>query len=155
MSNVFKDLIIFEMANNHQGDVQHGIAIIRKLGEAAAKYGINAAVKFQYRDLDTMIHPEFKDRTDVKHIPRFMSTRLDRDQFYQMVAAAQEAGLKTMCTPFDEASVDVIMDHGIEIIKVASCSAVDWPLLEKIAETKRAIFRTASGTALLESIFGV
>ncbi|MBQ8176285.1 MAG: N-acetylneuraminate synthase family protein [Oscillospiraceae bacterium] len=150
MSSLFKDLIIFEMANNHQGDISHGIAIINKLGEVAAKYNINAAVKFQYRDLDTMIHPEFKDRTDVKHIPRFMSTRLSSDQFYQLVCAAKNAGLKTMCTPFDEASVDVIMDHGIEIIKVASCSAIDWPLLEKISETQKPVIISTGGKTFKE-----
>lgn len=150
MNKVFEDLIIFEMANNHQGSVEHGIAIINKLGEVANKYGINAAVKFQYRDLDTMIHPDYKGRTDVKHIPRFMSTRLTRDQFYQMVKAAKDVGLHTMCTPFDETSVDVIMDHGIEIIKVASCSANDWPLLEKIAETKRTVIISTGGKNFTE-----
>ena len=105
MSSIFNDLIIFEMANNHQGDVEHGIKIINKLGEVAAKYHINAAVKFQYRDLDTMIHPDYVSRTDVKHIPRFMSTRLSNDDFYRMVVAAKKVGLHTMCTPFDEKSV--------------------------------------------------
>ncbi len=150
MNKVFKDLIIFEMANNHQGSVEHGIAIINKLGEVARKYDINAAVKFQYRDLDTMIHPDYKGRTDVKHIPRFLSTRLTGDQFYQMVKATKDAGLHTMCTPFDEASVDLIMDHGIEIIKVASCSANDWPLLEKIAETKRPVIVSTGGKNFTE-----
>lgn len=150
MSELFKDLIIFEMANNHQGDVNHGIAIIRKLGEVVAKYNINAAVKFQYRDLDTMIHPDYIGRTDVKHIPRFMSTRLSRDQFYQMVTAAKEAGLHTMCTPFDEASVDVICDHGIEIIKIASCSATDWPLLEKVATAKKPVIVSTGGKSFSE-----
>ena len=37
-----------------------------------------------------------------------------------------------MSTPFDEESVDMIQKLEIEIIKVASCSAKDWPLLEKI-----------------------
>ncbi len=141
----FEDLFIFEMANNHQGSVQHGLEIIHALGEVARKYKINAAVKFQYRDLDTMIHPDYIGRTDVKHIPRFLSTRLSRDEFYTLVQAVRDEGMHTMCTPFDEISVDMCMDHGIEILKVASCSATDWPLLEAIAATKRPVILSTGG----------
>ena len=42
-------------------------------------------------------------------------------------------GLYTMATLFDEPSVDFLNSLG-GIVKVASCSATDWPLLEKIAE---------------------
>lgn len=152
---VFNNLFIFEMANNHQGSVEHGINIIRYLGELTHEYGINAAVKFQYRDLDSIIHPDFLERKDVKHIPRFLNTRLTNDQFYTLVVAAREAGLKTMCTPFDEKSVDLCMDHGIEIIKVASCSATDWPLLEKIAEMRRPVIVSTGGKSFydMDNIF--
>lgn len=146
----FKDLFIFEMANNHQGDVRHGIKIIQQLGDIKNKYGINAAVKFQYRDLESIIHPDFIDRKDIKHIPRFVGTRLSKDELYQMVLAAKEAGLRTMCTPFDENSVDLCMDYGIEIIKVASCSATDWPLLEKVAQTRRPVIVSTGGKSFSE-----
>lgn len=145
MSELFKELFIFEMANNHQGSVEHGLKIIDELGKITKKYGINSAVKFQYRDLDTIIHPDYVGRTDVKHIPRFLSTRLTGDQFYEMVRAVRENGMHTMCTPFDEKSVDLIMDHGIEIIKVASCSATDWPLLEKIAQVHKPVIISTGG----------
>ena len=145
MNQLFENLVIFEMANNHQGSVEHGKAIIRALGEVTRKYGINAAVKFQYRDLDTLIHPDYVGRTDVKHIPRFQSTRLTPDQFYEMVEYVRANGMRTMCTPFDEKSVDLVMDHGIEIIKIASCSANDWPLLEKIAETRKPVIISTGG----------
>lgn len=145
MNQLFQNLFIFEMANNHQGSVQHGLDIIHALGEASRKYQINAAVKLQYRDLDTMIHPDYIGRTDVKHIPRFLSTRLTRDEFYTLVLAIREEGMHTMCTPFDEVSVDTCMDHGIEILKVASCSATDWPLLEEVAKTKRPVILSTGG----------
>lgn len=145
MNPLFQDLFIFEMANNHQGSVQHGLDIIHALGEVVRKFRINAAVKLQYRDLDTMIHPDYVHRTDVKHIPRFLSTRLTKDEFYTLVQAIREEGMHTMCTPFDEASVDTCMDHGIEILKVASCSATDWPLLEAVAATKAPVILSTGG----------
>jgi len=133
------------MANNHQGSVEHGKAIIKALGEVVQKYNINAAVKFQYRDLDTMIHPDYVGRSDVKHIPRFLSTRLDAKQFYEMVECVRDNQMLTMCTPFDESSVDLIMDHNIDIIKIASCSAVDWPLLVKVVETGKPVIISTGG----------
>ena len=35
-----------------------------------------------------------------------------------------------MCTPFDENSAATIAEMGFDLIKVASCSAKDWPLIE-------------------------
>lgn len=146
--NMFEDLFIFEMANSHQGSVEHGIDIIKAMSRIARKYNIKAAVKLQYRNLDTFIHPDYKDRTDVKHIPRFMSTRLNFDQFTQLVDAIHDEGLIAMSTPFDEDGVDWCMDQGIDIIKVASCSALDWPLLTKIAYTQKPVIISTGGKVL-------
>lgn len=82
MNPCLDNLFIFELANNHQGSVQHGLDMIHALGENTRKYQINAAVKPQYRELDTMIHPDYINRTDVKHIPLFLSTRLTKDGLY-------------------------------------------------------------------------
>jgi len=55
-----------------------------------------------------------------------------------------------MSTPFDEPSVDLIEELGIEIIKIASCSFTDWPLLERIANTDKPIIASTAGAALDE-----
>lgn len=57
---VRKPLLILELANNHNGSVDHGKKIIDRAAEAIAGLGFDAAIKFQYRDLDTLIHPQFK-----------------------------------------------------------------------------------------------
>jgi N-acetylneuraminate synthase len=145
MKECFEKLIIFELANNHQGSVEHAKYIVSKVAEEAMRRGINAAVKFQYRDLDSFIHPAFRDRKDVKHIPRFLSTRLTAAQFQELVRATKDCGLLTVCTPFDETSVSLCMDHGIDLIKIASCSADDWPLLEEVALTKKPVIISTGG----------
>ena len=106
MNELFKDLFIFEMANNHQGSVEHGLAIINAMSKIARKYGIKAGVKLQYRELDTLIHPDFKDRKDIKHVPRFLETRLKPKEFLTLVDAIRDQGMITITTPFDEASVN-------------------------------------------------
>ena len=70
----FNGLFIYDMANNHQGDVNHAMSIIQALGEVTRETRVRGALKFQFRQLDTMIHPDYKTRQDVKHIPRFLST---------------------------------------------------------------------------------
>jgi len=147
----FNDLFVLEMANNHQGDLTHGKRIIQDLARVIKKHDIRAAVKFQFRQLDTFIHPSHREKTDNKHIPRFLSTRLSREDFQSMVDEVRNNGLLAMCTPFDEESVDVIEEMDLDIVKVGSCSAKDWPLLERIAEAgKPVIFST--GGLLIEDI---
>lgn len=146
--DIFKNLFIFEMANSHQGSVEHGKAIIREMGKITRKYNIKAAVKLQYRDMDTFIHPDFRERKDMKHIPRFMSTRLSYDDFCELVGEIRREGMVTMSTPFDEAGVAWCQDQGIEIVKIASCSALDWPLLTKVAQTGKPLIISTGGKSL-------
>lgn len=148
MSKIFDDLFIFEMANSHQGSVEHGKDIIHEMGKIARKYNIKAAVKLQYRNLDTFIHPDYKGRKDVNHIPRFESTRLTYDQFTELVEAIRSEGMIAMSTPFDEDGMDWCMDQGLDIIKVASCSSLDWPLLEKIAATHKPVIISVGGKTI-------
>lgn len=150
MNPIFQNLFIFEMANNHQGQVEHGLKIIEAMGVIQRRHGIRAAVKFQYRDLDTFIHPESKDRKDVKHIPRFLDTRLSNDSFRKLVEAVRRQEMLVIVTPFDEASVGKCVEHGVDIIKIASCSADDWPLIEAIADTRKPVIASTGGVSIYE-----
>jgi len=150
MSEIFKDLFIFEMANNHQGSVEHGLKIINSMGKIARTHGIRAGVKFQFRDLDTLVHPDYRNREDVKHIPRFLSTRLTSNDFLILVGAVRDEGMITISTPFDEPSVRQCLDHGIQIIKIASPSATDWPLIDAVSTTKRPVIISTGGLSIYE-----
>jgi N-acetylneuraminate synthase len=144
----FNGLFTYDLANNHQGDLQHGLNIIKAMGEVTRTSGVRAALKFQFRQLETFIHPDYKENKDVKHIPRFMETALSKDDYKMLAAAVRENGMHTMCTPFDEDSVDVILDLGIEIIKVASCSATDMPLLERVASANLPVVASTAGVSM-------
>ena len=137
-------LFIFEIANNHQGSLSHGVKIIEALAKVTKRFGIKSCVKLQYRDLNSIIHKDYRS-SDIKHIKRFNETRLEDHEFKTLVNKIKENGMITMCTPFDENSVDKILNHGIDIIKVASCSANDWPLLEKITKQKNDVICSTGG----------
>lgn len=151
MSNkIFSNLFIFEMANNHMGDVEHGLRIIREFHKVSKSYDFRFAFKFQYRDLDTFIHPDFKNRMDVKYVKRFKETRILEGDFSRMKEEVVRLGFTTVCTPFDEKSVEIVEKHNYDIIKVASCSFTDWPLLEKIASTEKPLILSTAGAHLEE-----
>lgn len=146
----FNGLLIFEMANNHQGSLDHGIQIIHAMAKIAREFNVRAAMKLQYRDLDTFIHPDYADRDDVKHIPRLMSTRLTSEEFQAMVMETKDNGLVSMVTPFDEVSVKRCLNHGVDILKVASCSCMDWPLLESICQAGKPVICSTGGCRLTD-----
>ena len=151
-----KPFVVFEMANNHMGDVAHGCAVIKAFADAVASFrdDFEFGFKLQYRDLDSFIHPDAKGREDIKYVKRFEETRLDDSQFRSLLATMREHQFTTVCTPFDEASVTRIEAHGIEVIKIASCAFTDWPLLERIARTSLPLI-ASTAAAKIEDIDAV
>jgi len=148
-----KPLIILEMANNHMGDINHAQNMINEYAKIlnTFKDTFNFAWKFQFRNLDTFIHPKYKNNIEHKYVKRFLETNLPQSDFVQLKNIAQSSGFITMCTAFDEISVDNVFDMNFDIIKVASCSFTDWPLLNKIVETnarynKKIILSTAGSS---------
>jgi sialic acid synthase SpsE/quercetin dioxygenase-like cupin family protein len=149
-NEIFKNLFVFEMANNHMGSLEHGLKVIKEFHEVSKKFDFNFGFKLQYRDLDTFIHPDFQGRTDIKYIKRFTETRLNEDEFKILKDEIKKYNFIPVCTPFDEKSVDLIEKHDFGIIKIASASFTDWPLLERIAETEKPIIASTAGASLEE-----
>ncbi len=149
MSKLPNNLFVLEMANNHMGDIEHGIKLIRAFGVVCKNYPqFKFAFKLQYRDLDTFIHPELKDRMDIKYIKRFAETRLSREQFDILIGEIRANGFMTMSTSFDEVSFDLIEDQNLDIIKIASCSFTDWPVLERAVSINKPIIASTAGASL-------
>ena len=112
------------------------------------KHSVRAAIKFQFRQLDSFIHPNHQTGSELKYIQRFQSTRLDHTQFQTLLNEVWAHGLLAMCTPFDEESVNVAVDMGFNLLKVASCSAKDWPLLEAIASAGPPVVCSTGGLTI-------
>jgi sialic acid synthase SpsE/mannose-6-phosphate isomerase-like protein (cupin superfamily) len=130
-------LIILDVANNHSGSVEHGKKIINEVSRVSNKFSFKVAVKFQYRHLDSFIHPKYKSREDLPIIKRFESTKLNDQQFLELKKYSEDLGLITACTPFDEISVEKVLEHKYEVVKIASASIEDWPLLEALVKNNK------------------
>lgn len=146
----FKNLFVLDMANNHQGSVEHGKLIIDNCAEAVTRNNIRAGLKFQFRDLPDFISPLQRKEKSNKHVPRFLATKLEWSEFNDLKEYAANKGLVTICTPFDEKSVDKIIEMNFDIIKIASCSAADWPLLQKVAKANKPVICSTGGLTLFE-----
>ena len=142
-------LIVLEMANNHMGDMAHGCKVISEFGAVCRKLPeFKFAFKLQYRELDTFIHPYMSGRDDIKYIKRFSETKLTRENFDQLVHKIREEGFLAMATPFDNASVATIVEQKLDILKIASCSFTDWPLLEEAVAVNLPIIASTAGAEL-------
>lgn len=143
-----RPLFIFEMANNHMGSVAHGLRVIREIHEVSKDFPFSFGFKLQYRQLETFIHSEFKNRTDLKHIKRFLETSIDESTKLALIDEMRRLGFLAICTPFDEPSVDLIEKHGFDVIKIGSCSFTDWPLLERVAKSDKPIIASTAGASM-------
>ncbi len=146
----FDRLFILEMANNHMGDVNHGLKIIRDFHAALKDLPFQFAFKFQYRYLDSFVHPQYKDRTDIKLIKRFTETLLSEDDYKRLRDEVKACGWLSVCTPFDEKSVALVVKHQHDVIKIPSCYFADWPYLEAVVQTDLPIIASTAGASLTD-----
>ena len=147
-NDIFDELFVLEVANNHLGDVQRGLKIIANYAQVVRFNNVRAAIKLQFRDVDSFIHKDFRNREDIRYIKKTLDTRLRPEDFATMVQAIRDAGCTPMATPFDESSVDFCCELGISILKIASSDCNDWILIEKMAKTKKPVIVSTGGSSL-------
>jgi sialic acid synthase SpsE len=147
-NDIFDELFVLEMANNHLGDLQRGLTIISTYAQVVRFNNVRAAIKIQLRDVDSFIHRDFRNRADIRYIKKTLDTRLRSEDYARMVQAIREANCIPMATPFDEKSVDFCSELGIPILKLASSDCNDWILIEKMAKTKKPVIVSTGGSSL-------
>lgn len=148
MKNIFDELFVLELANNHWGDLERGLKIVKAFGRVARYNGVRAAIKLQFRDVDTFVHKDFRGRTDIRYIKKTLDTQLSKEDLATLVEAVRRNNCVRMATPFDEASVDLCVELGVQIIKLASSDVNDWILIEKVAKTRKPVIFSTGGSSL-------
>jgi sialic acid synthase SpsE/D-lyxose ketol-isomerase len=132
-----KPIVIFEIANNHMGDLKHLQLIIDryKLVSKPFRDKINFALKFQFRNLDKFIHKEYKN-TNHPQVKRFEETYISYEKWKKILNKNKKDFL-IGCTAFDEDSVIKINNLKFDFLKIASCSMNDWSLLETVVQKNK------------------
>ena len=144
---IFENLFVLELANNHWGSVERGLKIIRDHGAVARQNNVKAAIKLQFRDMDEFVHPNYKGSKDIKYIQKTELKSLTKAQYQILIDEIKNVGCTPMSTPFDEASVDLCVEFDLPIIKIASSDINDWPLIEKIASTRKPVIVSSGGAS--------
>lgn len=155
MNNIFENLFVLELANNHWGSVERGKQIIKQFAKVVKSNKVKAAIKLQFRDVDNFIHSDFKtDGADkelsklpkrTRYIQKTSKTKLTYDEMRELIQYIKYHDCIPMATPFDEISVDWCVKMDIKIIKIASSDINDWILLNKIASTKKPVIISTGG----------
>jgi hypothetical protein len=149
-ADLFEDLFVLELANNHWGSLARGRKIVSDFAAVVHANGVKAAIKLQFRDVETFIHKDFRDRQDIRYVKKVSDTRMEWRELGLLVAAVRDAGLITMSTPFDEVSVDKCVEFGVEILKIASSDIRDWSLIARIVSGGKPTITSTGGSSLPE-----
>jgi N-acetylneuraminate synthase len=145
--DIFEDLFVLEMANNHWGKLERGLKIITDFSRIVRFNNVRASIKLQFRDVEHFIHQDFRARTDVRYIKKTLDTAMSKENYACLVQAVRKSGCIPMATPFDEKSVELCVELGIQIIKIASSDLNDWVLIEKIAKTRKPVIVSTGGSS--------
>ncbi|WP_349357559.1 N-acetylneuraminate synthase family protein [Stappia sp.] len=121
--------VVAEIGINHNGSLDLALEMVR----AAHRAGCDA-VKFQKRTVDVVYTPEELARPrksplgetngDLKHGLEF-----GRADYERIAALCADLGITWYASPWDEASVDFLVDLDVPYLKIASASVTDRELL--------------------------
>lgn len=155
MNDIFENLFVLELANNHWGSIKRGKQIIKQFAKVVRNNKIKAAIKLQFRDIETFIHKDFiKNESDVdistlekrnRYIQKTTKTKLTYNEFEELVEYIRKHDCIPMATPFDEQSVEWCVSMNLPIIKIASADINDWILINKIGKTKKPVIISTGG----------
>ena len=64
--DIFDELFVLELANNHWGDLQRGLRIVKEFSTVVRYNDVRAAIKLQFRDVENFVHRDWRERQDVR-----------------------------------------------------------------------------------------
>lgn len=147
-ADIFDELFVLELANNHWGQLDRGMKIINEFSKIVRFNNVKAAIKLQLRDVDNFVHKDFRDRIDIRYVKKTMDTKMPKDDYIQLANLIKANNCIRMATAFDEASAALCVDLGIDIIKIASSDINDWFVIAAIAETRKPVIASTAGCSL-------
>lgn len=149
-----RTLIIAEAGVNHNGDID----IAKQMIDAAADAGADV-VKFQTFKAENLVtqsakKAEYQLQTTSKEesqLQMLKKLELSSQDHHELIKYANERQIGFLSTPFDLDSLQLLIDAGIDTIKLPSGEITNYPLLKKSAEAGKKII-LSTGMSNLEEI---
>ena len=149
-----KSVIIAEAGVNHNGSFK----IAEKLIKSAKNSGADI-IKFQTYKANKLVvknSPRFwswsgeKKKTGTQHDSYSKLDVFNEKDYKKLFNLCKKYRIEFMSTPFDNDSVNMLDRIGVKGFKVASCDINNYPLLDKIAKTKKPILLSTGASTLNE-----
>ena len=127
--------VIAEIGNNHQGSVDLAKQLVDLAVEAKAD-----CVKFQLRDMDALYRgasgkitagEDLGAQYTLDLLTRFS---LSAPKMIEVFDHCRDKGIDIMCTPWDLPSLEVLLEYGVDGLKIASADLTNHALLTAAAK---------------------
>ena len=149
-----KVLIIAEAGVNHNGD----IALAKKLIDVASVAGVDI-VKFQSFKTEALVSnkaekAQYQLQTTDKEQSQFQMLKkleLSESDHDLLIAYCNQKGIQFLSTPFDEKSIEVLRNKGINIGKIPSGEITNLPYLQAMSKAFPKII-LSTGMATIDEI---
>lgn len=142
--------VIAEVGQNHQGSLETAREFIRIFAFEGA-----SAVKFQTRNnkylfsADAYAAPYESENAFADTYGAHRETLELKPEWLPILKAdCEKHGVKFMSTPFDEPSLELLRDVGVDIIKIASFDLGNLPLINRIAKLGKPVVMSVGGGKL-------
>ncbi|MCG8510679.1 MAG: N-acetylneuraminate synthase family protein [Rhodospirillales bacterium] len=131
--------VIAEIGFNHEGDPELGVEMVRRAAACGAD-----AVKFQ------TFRTEELTLKNSDHFDLIKHGELDPEGHRKVAAAAKEAGVTFLSTPFSAWAVDLLEEISVPAYKVASMDVTNLPLIAKVAATGKPVLLSTGMATVAE-----
>ncbi len=146
--------IIAEAGVNHNGS----IALAKQLIDVAAEAGVDA-VKFQTFITEEVVSinapkAEYQKQTTKASESQFdmiKKLELSKEEHQELMNYAKHKNIMFLSTPFDERSVDLLVELGVPLIKISSGEITNHPFLKYITKKGLSII-LSTGMSTLEEV---
>lgn len=155
MFSLQKDNIPFwiaEVGQNHQGDINHAIKFINEF----SKLGANA-IKFQTRNNQVLFSEDSysqiynsENSFGITYGEHREKLELDKSCLIDLKKECKKNDVFFMSTPFDEPSLDLLLEVGVDILKIASFDIGNLPFIDLIAKSKIPLVMSVGGANSLQ-----
>ena len=151
MSKVF---IIAEAGVNHNGNLN----IAKKMVDVACEAGADE-IKFQTFKTENLVcinaeKADYQKKTTDKNESQaemLKKLELTREEHYELLQYCRQKKIMFLSTPFDEESIDLLVQLRVPIIKIPSGEITNYPYLKKIGGLKNRVI-LSTGMSTLEEV---
>lgn len=148
-----KTVIIAEAGVNHNGDLQ----MARELINVAADSGVDY-VKFQTFDPKSLVtksalkavYQEKATGGDTTQLAMLEKLKLTEEMHTELVAHCNMRGVKFLSTAFDSASLKLLLNLGLDYLKIPSGEITNKPFLREIAHASLPVIMSTGMASLQE-----